>query len=101
MKNVAQGPSRVKRLPLAPLPRVELAFCIGSESLRLHGVRLATWRGIGRGSILIVCDECHSERLTNEERQHMVEVSGAARVRQLGLHELHDGRFPAKEGAAR
>lgn len=74
---------------------VDLAFCIGSECLRMHGVRLATRRGTGPSSIYVVCDECYSERLTEEERTHMAEVRGVDRVRHLGLHELHNGRLPS------
>jgi hypothetical protein len=81
----------------AQFPMVELGFCIGKECLRIHGIRLATWRGTGPCSIYVVCDECHAERLTDEERKHMVEMRGAKRVRQLGVHELHDGRLPNTE----
>jgi len=71
---------------------VDLAFCIGSECNRLHGVRLATRRGTGPCSIYIVCDECFAKRLTGDERAHMIEIKGAPWVRHLGLHELHNGR---------
>lgn len=71
---------------------VDVATCIGLACLRLHGVRLATWRGVGPSSIYIVCDECHQERLTAEERKHMVPIAGAVWVRKLGLHKLHLGR---------
>ncbi len=77
---------------------VDLCFCIGADCLRLHGVRLATRRGIGYCSIYIVCDECFIERLTSEEREHMVEVDGVDRVRELGLHELHWGQLPPRLG---
>jgi len=76
---------------------VELGFCIGKECLANHGVRLATRRGLGPCSIYIVCDECYEQRLTPEEREHMIELEGVDRVRHLGLHELHNGRFPKGE----
>lgn len=72
---------------------VDLAFCIGSRCTKQHGLRIATWRGTGPSSIYIVCDECHDDRLTANERAHMVEVRGVERVRHLGLHMLHNGRF--------
>jgi len=73
---------------------VELVYCIGAACLQEHGVRLATRRGVGPCSIYIVCDECFAERLTDAERVHMIEVCGADRIRELGLHELHHGRLP-------
>jgi hypothetical protein len=73
---------------------VDLAFCIGSECLREHGIRLATRRGTKSHSIYIVCDECYRDRLTDEERADMVEVRGVRWIRHLGLHELHNGRLP-------
>lgn len=73
---------------------VDLGFCIGAECLRLHGVRLATYRGRGPCSAYIICDECYRERLDDEERKHMAEVRGVEWVRHLGLHELHHGRLP-------
>lgn len=84
-----------------PGSAVDLATCIGSECLKMHGVRLATWRGTGPCSIYIVCDECHAERLTAEEREHMVELFGAAWIRHLGLHSLHSGRIEKATGRAK
>jgi HEPN domain-containing protein len=75
-----------------PERAVELGVCIGSECIDIHGLRVATWEGIGPCCRYIVCDECHSTRLTEEERKHMVEVFNAAWIRHLGLHALHNGR---------
>ncbi len=72
---------------------VDLAFCIGADCVREHGVRIATYRGVGPCSIYIVCDDCYENQLTSDERRHMVEVVGADRVRDFGLHKLHLGRF--------
>jgi hypothetical protein len=80
-----------------PERAVELGMCIGSECIRIHGLRVATWKGTGPCSIYVVCDECHAQRLTAEERDHMVELFGAAWVRHLGLHEMHNGRRPSAE----
>lgn len=89
--------ARLEDALLEPGGAVHLGFCVGLECNRLHGIRVATWRGFGPSSIYIVCDECHAERLTGEEREHMEEVFGAECVRHLGLHELHNGRFPERE----
>ena len=75
-----------------PEGAVDLAICVGSECIQLHGLRAATWKGTGPWSILRVCDECHSERLTAEERGHMAELFGAPWIRHMGLHAMHNGR---------
>ncbi len=75
------------------MKKAALAFCVGSECKKLHGVRIATWYGTGSSSIYIVCDECYLTRLTADERACMIEVHGVAWIRKLGLHELHNGRF--------
>ncbi len=72
---------------------VELGVCIGADCIREHGVRIATWHGTGPCSIYVVCDECYETRLTPEERTHMTEMAGAARIRGIGLNALHHGRF--------
>ncbi len=72
---------------------VHLGICVGTDCIREHGTRIATWRGFGPSTIYIVCDDCFEHRLTPDERAHMLPVVGAERVRSIGLHELHDGRF--------
>lgn len=74
-------------------PSVDLGICVGAECIKAHGTRIATWAGRGPCSAYVVCDECHRDRLTDEERAHMVELRGADRVRAIGLHGLHHGRF--------
>lgn len=72
---------------------VDLAFCIGAECTREHGIRLATRRGFGPASSYILCDECFDKRLEPEAKASMREVRGVAWVRELGLHTLHGGRL--------
>lgn len=74
------------------LPRAELGICVGSECVAEHGIRVATWKGTGKCSIYVVCDECHEQRLTEDEREFMIQVTGAGWIRSLGLHRLHNGR---------
>lgn len=76
---------------------VELGICVGSECIQLHGTRIATWRGTGPCSVYVaICDECYEQRLDADEREFMVELAGASRVRDIGLHELHLGEFPRR-----
>lgn len=73
---------------------VDLGFCVGAECSRKHGVRIATRRGYGPASAYVLCDECFETRLEPEAKPYMREVRGVAWVRELGLHDLHEGRFP-------
>ena len=76
------------------MPMVDLAICIGLDCTREHGMRIATRRGTGRASVYVLCDECYEQRLEPEAKPLIREVRGVRRIRHLGLHMLHLGRFP-------